>query len=86
MFKQPSRTASHKVLEAVESIHITGNSPQTTTIYTDSRITLESLLNAKNHACLIAEIRKRVATLASLEWKIELRILVGQGPRRNPWK
>ena len=45
---------------------------RTATIITDSKITLDWLQNANNHAYLIEEIRKRVAILESYEWKIEL--------------
>jgi ribonuclease HI len=68
---QAEQLAIVKALEAIDSIHITGNSQRTATIFTDSKITLDSLLNAKNHAYLIEEIRKKVATLTSLEWKLE---------------
>ena len=39
-------------------------------IFTDSKITLDSLQNTSNHAYLIEEIRKRVAILESSKWKI----------------
>jgi hypothetical protein len=48
-----------KSLEAIESIKFTDNSPRTTTVFTDSRITLDSLQNANNHAYLIEEMRKK---------------------------
>jgi hypothetical protein len=59
-----------KALEAIESINATDNSPLTVTVFTDSRITLDSLQNANNHAYLIEEIRKRVSILEGSEWKI----------------
>jgi hypothetical protein len=43
---------------------------RTATIFTDSRVTLYSLRNFNNHAYLVEEIRKRIASLESYEWKI----------------
>jgi len=47
------------------------NSSCTATVFTDSRITLDSLHNANNHAYLIEEIRKRLSRLEGTKWKIE---------------
>jgi len=44
---------------------------RTTLISTDSRITLESLKNQKNHTYLIDKIRKKVVYMENLDWKIE---------------
>ena len=46
-------------------------SSRTATVFTDSRITLDSLHNANNHACLIEEIRKTLSRLEGIKWKIE---------------
>jgi len=40
-------------------------------IYTDSKITLDSLQNPRNHAHLVEEIRKKVATLHDSNWTIK---------------
>ena len=40
-------------------------------IYTDSRVSLDSLSNPKNHAFLVEKIRKKVANLESNELKIK---------------
>jgi len=40
------------------------------TIYTDSRVSLDSLHNSNNHAFLIEEIRKKVASLEGSGWKV----------------
>jgi ribonuclease HI len=45
--------------------------PRTATIFTDSRVSLDSLHNPKNHAFLVEEISKRVASLENIEWKIK---------------
>jgi len=60
-----------KALQAIESIHTTDINTRTATIFTNSKITLDSLQNASNHAYLIEEIRKRVAILENCKWKIE---------------
>jgi len=40
-------------------------------IYTDSRITLESLKNRKSHKHLIEKIRREVIELERQNWKLE---------------
>jgi hypothetical protein len=60
-----------KALEARESINTTDNRPRPATVFTDSRIALDSLQNAKNHDYLIEEIRKRASILEGSEWKTE---------------
>ena len=57
-------------MEAIESLHKTSINPRTATIFTDSRVTLDSLYNANNHAYLVKEIRKRVVSLERCEWEI----------------
>jgi len=47
-------------------------SPLTAIIYTDSRVSLDSLRNAKNHSFLVEEIRKQVASLERREWRIKV--------------
>jgi ribonuclease HI len=68
---QAEQLAIIKALEAIESIHTADINTRTATIFTDSKITLDSLQNASNHAYLIEEIRKRVAILENSKWKIE---------------
>ena len=69
---QAEQLAIIKTLEARGSIHTTDINTLTATIFADSKITLDSLHNAKNHAYLIEEIRNRVAILESSKWKIAL--------------
>jgi ribonuclease HI len=45
---QAEQMAIVKALEAIGTIKISNNTPRTTIIYRDSRITLESLKNMKN--------------------------------------
>jgi len=42
-----------KALEATESLHEKSNYPCTATIFTDSRVTLDSLHNINSHAYLV---------------------------------
>jgi len=67
---QAEQLAIVKALEAIESLHKKLINPRTATIFTDSRVTLDSLRKVNNHACLIEDIRKRVASLENYEWKI----------------
>jgi hypothetical protein len=57
-------------LEVIQSLHNKVIHPRTATIFTDSRVALNSLRNFNNHAYLVEEIRKRVARLESYEWKV----------------
>jgi ribonuclease HI len=69
---QAEQLAIVKAQEAVESLHNKVIHPHTATIFTDSRVALDSLRNVNNHAYLVEEIRKRVASLESFEWKVTL--------------
>jgi hypothetical protein len=51
-------------------------------VYTDSRITLDALQNPRNHAYLIEEIRKRVATLQEANRD---KVLLGQSTCGDYW-
>jgi len=57
-------------LEANESLPNKVIHPRMATIFTDSRVAIDSLCNVNNHAYLVEEIRKRVARLESYEWKV----------------
>jgi len=57
-------------MEAIESLHKKSIYPCTATIFTDSKVTFDSLHNANNHANFAKEIRNRVASLDRREWKI----------------
>jgi len=59
-----------KALEATESLHEKSIYPRMATIFTDRRVTLDSLHNINNHAYLVEEIRKRVASSDRIAWKI----------------
>ena len=68
---QAEQLAIAKAVEVRESIDILENSPRTVTMFTDSRITLDSLKNVNNHGYLIEEIRKGVSILERVNWMIE---------------
>jgi len=54
------------------------------TIFTDSRITLDSLQNHKNHGFLVEEIRKKFASLEGSGWQIRFsRVKVHTGVHGN---
>jgi ribonuclease HI len=57
-------------LEKIGKLHINDNIPRTATVHTDSRITLQSLKNTKNHKYLIEEIRKTAIALEKRNWTI----------------
>jgi ribonuclease HI len=68
---QAEQLAIFKALEAIDTISTEESSPRTATVYTESRLTIDSLRNPDNHAYLVEEIRRRVAKLQGSNWKIE---------------
>jgi ribonuclease HI len=80
---QAEQIAIHKALEERELLNRKNISPLTAIIYTDSRVSLDSLHNPNNHAFLIEEIRKKSSW--SGEKQMENKLFPGQGPRRNMW-
>jgi hypothetical protein len=50
---QAEQLAIAKELEVIDAIHIEENSPRLTAIFTDSKITIDSLKNVNNHSYLI---------------------------------
>jgi len=67
---QAEQLAILKALEKLEVLTRQSTNPLSTTIFTDSRITLDSLQNYKNHGLLVEEIRKKVASLEGSGWQI----------------
>jgi hypothetical protein len=57
-------------METIKELHIADIVPQEITIHTDSKITLQSLKNLKNHRYLIDEIRKKAMSLRTHNWHI----------------
>ena len=66
---QVEQLAILKALKTIDSLNKYIN-PRTATIFTDSRVSLDSLHNPNNHAYLVEEIRKMVTSLERCEWKI----------------
>jgi ribonuclease HI len=67
---QAEQLAILKALEAIKSLNRNSINPRMGTIFTDSRVSLDSLHNPNNHAFLVEEIRKKVASLERSQWKI----------------
>ena len=44
---------------------------KTATVYTDSRITMDSLKNSNIHTFLIEEIRRKLTEMGKINWKIK---------------
>jgi ribonuclease HI len=60
---QAEHLAIVKSLEAIETQQVNYNEHRTVVIYTDSKITLDSIRSSKNHNHLVEEIRKRAVTM-----------------------
>jgi ribonuclease HI len=69
---QVEQLAITKTLEAIGKIDITEDTPRTATIYTDGRISIDSIRNTRNHSHLIEEIRKKMTSLERVNWNAEL--------------
>ena len=55
----------------MEKLKIPENRPRTLTVFTDSRITIDSLKHPSNHAQLTEEIRTGFTALNNTNWRIE---------------
>ena len=60
------------ILKSLEHIDTTHTSDKAVTIYTDSRTSLDSLLNNNIHMYLMDKIRRKVRELTQTEWKIQI--------------
>jgi ribonuclease HI len=69
---QAEQLAIVKALEVLKMQQVKNNEPGRAVIYTDSKITLDSIISAKNHEHLVEEIRKKTATLNKWNWKIKV--------------
>ena len=65
---QSEQPAIVKAMEIIQELHIADNVPREITIHTNSRITLQSLKNPKNHRYLIDEIRNKAILLGKHKW------------------
>jgi len=59
------------ILKALEYIQHLKEEEKTVLVYTDSRITLQSLQNQKRHTHLIDQIRNKVLDMEQHEWKVD---------------
>jgi ribonuclease HI len=75
---QAEQLAIVKALEAIETQQVNHNEHRTAVIYTDSKITLDSIRSAKSHNHLLEEIRKRAVSLNKKIWKIEFKRVKAQ--------
>jgi ribonuclease HI len=69
---QAEQLAIIKAMEIITELNIPDNVPRGMTIHTDSRITLQSLKNPKNHTRLIDEIRNKAKVLREHNWHVTL--------------
>jgi len=58
------------ILRALEYTENLQTEDKTATIYTDSRMTLDSLKNSKIHTFLIEEMRRKLTEMGKINWKI----------------
>jgi ribonuclease HI len=59
------------ILKALEYIQHLKKERKTVLVYTDSRITLQSLQNQKRHRYLILQMRNKVLDMEQHEWKVD---------------
>jgi ribonuclease HI len=69
---QAEQLAIYKALEAIEKVDIAEGTPRTAPIFTDSRVSIESVSDTRNHNHLIAEIRKKMTSLERANWNIKI--------------
>ena len=69
---QAEQLAILKSLEAIDNMEPPQVNEKTAAIFTDSKITLQSLHNTRNHNHLIEAIREKLGKLDKKEWKIEI--------------
>ena len=68
---QAEQLAILKMLGTIESMNSISITPRTVTIFTDSRVPLDSLHNYNNNACLLEGIRKMLTSMMTAKWKIK---------------
>jgi ribonuclease HI len=69
---QAEQLAITKALEVIGKIDIAEGTPLTATIFTDSRVSIESIKNTRNHNHLIEDIRKKMTSLERANWNIKI--------------
>jgi len=61
-----------QAMEALENTNIDNSRRRIATIYTDSKVTNQSIKNYRNHKSLIEKIRKKALELEKKEWTIQI--------------
>ena len=69
---QAEQLAIVKAMEALEITNISNSRRRRATIYTDSKVTIQSIKNYRNHKSLIEKIRKKALELEKKEWIIQI--------------
>ena len=73
LHKQPGwAVGNHQGSRSVKKIDFPQNTPRAATIFTESRITIDSIRNIRNHNHLVEEIRKNINSLERADWNIEI--------------
>ena len=72
---QAEQLAILKALETIESLNSHIINPRTATIFTDRRVSLDSLHKPNNHAHIAEEIRKKVTSMMRTKWKIKFSLV-----------
>jgi len=68
---QAGQVAIHKSLEEIELLNRKRISPIPAIIYTDGRVSIDSLCNTENVSFFLEGIRKQVVNLERREWRIK---------------
>ena len=71
MLQQSGGATCHTKSARIDITNRESINPPTAIIYTDSRVTLDSIRNHNNHSFLVEEIRKKTASLEKREWSIK---------------
>lgn len=69
---QAEQLAISKALEKIKDIELQEGIQRNLALYTDSKVTLDSLHNSKNHNSLIEKIRQQIITLERQNWTVEI--------------
>jgi ribonuclease HI len=68
---QAEQLALLQVMETIVLINSNIVNPHTVTIFTDSRVSLDSFHDPNNHAYLVTEMRKKLTSMVTAKWKIK---------------
>ena len=60
------------IVKAMENTNISNSRRRIATIYADSKVTIQSIKNYRNHKSLIEKIRKKALELEKREWTIQI--------------